>query len=55
MFLLGLPIAVLIGLLPEANWSRTIALMDQAELERAEQAEFDGLAAGFVTRGDRLG
>jgi pyruvate kinase len=34
---------------------RIITLKDQAELERAAQAEFDGLAAGFVTRGDRLG
>ena len=35
----------------EASWARITALQEQAEIERTEQAEFDGATAGWVSPG----
>jgi DNA primase len=35
----------------EASWARITALQEQAEIERTEQAEFDGTTAGWVSSG----
>ena len=35
----------------EASWARITALQEQAEIERTEQAEFDGATAGWVSSG----
>ena len=35
----------------EASWARIMALQEQAEIERMEQAEFDGTTAGWVSSG----
>jgi len=35
----------------EASWARIRALQEQAEIERTEQAEFDGATAGWVSPG----
>jgi DNA primase len=35
----------------EASWAHIQALQEQAEIERTEQAEFDGTTAGWVSSG----